>query len=77
MLALAGALAFGIGGRDVAAQIWAQTYEKSQEATTQARRDVETGKDRAAAQLQASSGRPTTATPPSEIEPRPLPPFDR
>lgn len=33
MLALAGALAFGLGGRDVAAELWSDAYSRSQGAT--------------------------------------------
>lgn len=46
MLALAGALAFGLGGRDVAAQLLQTAYEKSQRAKDQAAADVRTGKQR-------------------------------
>jgi hypothetical protein len=46
MLALAGALAFGLGGRDVAAQILSQAYDAGQRNAGQVRRDVELGKAR-------------------------------
>jgi hypothetical protein len=52
MLALAGALAFGLGGRDVAAQMWANAYQKGQEAKEQAKDDAQTGKQRAQSQMQ-------------------------
>jgi hypothetical protein len=47
MLALAGALAFGLGGRDVAARLLEQAYRNGQDAREQARKDLETGKARA------------------------------
>lgn len=56
MLALTGALAFGLGGREVAARMWAQAYDRSQGATDQARQDAQMGRDRAQAQMQARSG---------------------
>jgi hypothetical protein len=49
MLALAGALAFGLGGRDVAAQMLQDAYDAGQRNKEQVRSDVQTGKDRAAA----------------------------
>lgn len=52
MLALAGALAFGLGGRDVAAQMWASAYQKGQEQADQVKADAQTGKDRAQTQAQ-------------------------
>jgi hypothetical protein len=50
MLALAGALAFGLGGRDVAAQMLGQAYRSGQANAGQVRRDMQTGKARADAQ---------------------------
>ena len=47
MLALAGALAFGLGGRDVAAQMLSQAYSSGQQASQQAKQDLQTGKQRA------------------------------
>jgi len=52
MLALAGALAFGLGGRDVAAQMWSSAYQKGQEQADQVKADAQTGKDRAQTQAQ-------------------------
>jgi hypothetical protein len=49
MLALAGALAFGLGGRDVAAQMLQDAYDAGQRNKEQVKSDVQTGKDRAAA----------------------------
>ncbi len=54
MLSLAGALAFGLGGREVAAQIWSQAYDKSQDAKEQAKADLSTGKDRAQSQVNSA-----------------------
>ncbi|HWE54604.1 MAG TPA: hypothetical protein VG435_03785 [Acidimicrobiales bacterium] len=51
MLALIGALAFGLGGRDVAGQIWSQAYQSSQNAKDQAKDDLNVGKRRAKAQM--------------------------
>jgi small-conductance mechanosensitive channel len=47
MLALAGALAFGLGGREVAARMWERAYEKGQEQTEQVKADAYVGTDRA------------------------------
>lgn len=63
MLALAGALAFGLGGREVAAQVWAQAYEKSQDAKDQAQADLATGKGRAQGQVNARSSNGPDAEP--------------
>jgi hypothetical protein len=43
---LAMALAFGLGGRDVAGRMLADAYEKGQEQRGQVRRDMELGKER-------------------------------
>ena len=50
MLALAGALAFGLGGRDVAARLLENAYQNGQDAKDQAKADARTGKERAKAQ---------------------------
>lgn len=52
MLALAGALAFGLGGREVAAQMWSAAYEKGHAQAGQIKADAKTGKDRAQQQAQ-------------------------
>ncbi|MDN5798212.1 MAG: hypothetical protein L0H79_21035 [Intrasporangium sp.] len=52
MLALAGALAFGLGGREVAAQMWSSAYQKGQEQTEQVKADAAKGKARAQDQAQ-------------------------
>ncbi len=46
MLALAGALAFGLGGRDLAAQMLGQAYDAGQRNAGQIRQDVQTGRER-------------------------------
>ena len=46
-LALGSALAFGLGGRDVAAQMLQGAYEKGQENKEQLKRELELGKERA------------------------------
>jgi hypothetical protein len=43
---LAMALAFGLGGREVAGRMLADAYEKGQEQRGQVRRDIELGKER-------------------------------
>ena len=55
-LALAGALAFGLGGRDVAAHIWQRTYDASQGAAQQAKQDAQVGKQRAQDQAKQVQG---------------------
>jgi hypothetical protein len=47
MLALAGALAFGLGGREVAADLLRSAYQSGQENKDQVERDMRTGKQRA------------------------------
>jgi hypothetical protein len=55
MLALTGALAFGLGGRDVAGQMWSQAYQKSSDAKERAKSDLQQGKNRAQQQLPAAT----------------------
>jgi hypothetical protein len=57
MLALAGALAFGLGGRDVAAQMLNQAYDAGQRNAGQVKRDVEVGKQRGEQAASAQTGR--------------------
>lgn len=65
-LALAAALAFGLGGRDAAADLVNSGYRKAQEQTDQVKQDVATGQDRAqyeaerAQQHVAAHDEPTT-----------------
>jgi len=55
MLALAGALAFGLGGRDVAAKMLNDAYDSGQRNKDQAKQDMQQGKERA--QRQAEHGK--------------------
>jgi hypothetical protein len=55
MLALAGALAFGLGGRDVAARMLGDAYESGQRNKDSVRRDMEQGKARAKQTAQSQS----------------------
>lgn len=50
-VALGSALAFGLGGRDVAGRMLETTYSKAQANKEQVKSDVKTGKNRAAARL--------------------------
>ncbi len=56
MLALAGALAFGLGGRDVAAKMLADAYDAGQRHSDQVKQDVQTGKARAQQQAEPRTG---------------------
>lgn len=47
MLALAGALAFGLGGRDVAADMLRQAYDSGKDSKEDVKRDLQQGRDRA------------------------------
>jgi len=51
-LALASALAFGLGGRDAAADLVNSGYRKAQQQADQVRRDVATGQDRGHQEVQ-------------------------
>jgi hypothetical protein len=62
MLALAGALAFGLGGRDVASRMLSDAYDAGQRNKDQVRRDMQHGKQSAQREkdrLQNGDGRPT------------------
>ena len=61
MLALAGALAFGLGGRDVAARLLQTAYDNSQNAKDQVKVDARTGRRRAKAQAEDAYPADTTA----------------
>jgi Conserved TM helix len=62
-IALGAALAFGLGGREVAAQMLRGAYVKGQEGTEQAKRDIHVGKQRVRAQTSDSepASRPVTS----------------
>ena len=61
-LALGLALAFGLGGRPVAQRMLEDAYRKGQEQRDQVRRDMETGRDRAAATAREAAPRMQDAT---------------
>jgi hypothetical protein len=61
MLALAGALALGLGGRDVASELLRGAYDSGQQNKDQIRRDVEHGKQRAEQQADPD-GQPNAVT---------------
>jgi len=53
-LALGAALAFGLGGRDVAARMLEGAYQKGQESKEQVRQDLRQGKERAQQDLESA-----------------------
>lgn len=55
-LALGLALAFGLGGRDVARRLLEDAYAKGSQATDQAKSDVQQGRERAESQMGSSAG---------------------
>jgi hypothetical protein len=54
-VALASALAFGLGGRDVAARMLEGAYVKGQQSTEQVKRDVRAGRERAREEMEHAS----------------------
>jgi hypothetical protein len=75
-LALGLALAFGLGGREVAARILEEAYQRGQEQREQVRADVETGKERgrrdverARAEVEGGRSAPAETTRPVQPEP--------
>ena len=71
-VALGAALAFGLGGRDVAARMLEDAYQKGRENKDQVKQDFETGKDRgqeqaqqARTKVQANDGAPVPGTRPA------------
>lgn len=56
-VALGAALAFGLGGRDVAGQLLSQAYEKGQQNKDQVKQDLQLGKDRAQQQADSAKDR--------------------
>jgi hypothetical protein len=58
MLALAGALAFGLGGRDVASRLLENAYQRSEDAINQAKEDAQTAKENAQSELEGSDAYP-------------------
>jgi hypothetical protein len=57
MLALAGALAFGLGGRDLAAQMLSDAYDAGQRNKDQVKADIKTGQQRAQDQAEQAKNR--------------------
>jgi uncharacterized membrane protein YgcG len=55
-LALGLALAFGLGGRDLAGRMLEDAYRKGKEHQEQAKRDVQVGRERAESQMGSGSG---------------------
>jgi hypothetical protein len=74
-IALGAALAFGLGGREVAAQMLRGAYDKGQEAAEQAKRDIELGRQRV--ETQTSDRDTTQATVIAEQPVTPVPPQTR
>ena len=69
-IALGAALAFGLGGRDVAARMLEGAYVKGQQSTDQVRRDMQTGRERARADMDRTRERiegDDVAGPPSRV----------
>ncbi len=64
-LALGLALAFGLGGRELAADALRQAKDKGADATSRAKQDAQVGADRARSEYddRTSTGSPTTPTP--------------
>jgi hypothetical protein len=70
MLALAGALAFGLGGRDVAAKMLADAYDAGQRNKSQVKTDMQTGRDRAEQQAERAQDRADGAARPGSVRPQ-------
>ena len=70
-LALAAALAFGLGGRDVAARMLEGAYVKGQESREQVRRDLEQGTERGREEARRVGEAAETQGRPQRDEPRP------
>ena len=73
-LALGLALAFGLGGRSVAERMLEDGYRKSRDAKEQAKRDIETGRDRVSDQVSDrnngyTTGAATTPDPATTTQP--------
>ena len=56
-VALGAALAFGIGGREVAGQLLSQAYDKGQQNKDQVKRDMQTGRDRGQQQAERTQAK--------------------
>lgn len=56
-VALGAALAFGLGGRDVAGQLLSQAYDNGRQSKEQVKQDMRTGKERGQAQAEQARNR--------------------
>jgi hypothetical protein len=72
MLALAGALAFGLGGRDVAADMLRSAYDTGRDKSDDAKRDLQQGRDRAQAKAEEAKQTQTQTQQPNATPARPL-----
>ena len=70
MLALAGALAFGLGGRDVAARMLEDAYRSGQENKDQVKQDLQKGRDRAEDRAQDAKAKADGRGEPGAVSPR-------
>jgi hypothetical protein len=71
-IALAMALAFGLGGRDVAHRMLTDAYDKGQEQRGQVRRDMEVGKERGRQDAQRAKAEAGQRTGNGQTQSRPL-----
>ena len=69
---LAMALAFGLGGRDVASRMLSDAYDKGREQRDQVRRDIEVGKERGKQDAQRVKGEAERRTGNGQTEPQPV-----
>jgi small-conductance mechanosensitive channel len=70
MLALAGALAFGLGGRDVAARMLEDAYRSGRESKDQVKQDLQTGRDRAEDRAQEAKAKVDGHGEPGAVSPQ-------
>jgi len=63
-VALGAALAFGLGGRDVAGRLLSQAYDKGQENKEQVKQDMQVGQDRAQQQAEKAKDKAQDSNPP-------------
>jgi hypothetical protein len=67
MLALAGALAFGLGGRDLASKMLNDAYDAGQRNKDQVKDDLEAGKERGRREAERRQGRFDGASEPAQV----------
>ena len=65
--ALAMALAFGLGGREIAGRMLSDAYDKGLEQRGQVKRDLETGKERGRREAEAHTGNSATDPDPDQV----------